>query len=113
MSGRRAVSGRLALATIAGMALGSTPSAGATTPTDVQPTDIVVVATSGKCRIVRAGVVMGDREMRDLSNGWPPDRPLRVVEPRGADRKCLTRIVLDLEKQGFRSIVFIDPPAGR
>lgn len=74
--------------------------------------DIVVVAVAGKCRIKRAGMLISNRDLAKLGSGWPQDRPLRVEEPRGADRKCLTKIVLDLEKKGFRSFVFIDPPTG-
>lgn len=71
--------------------------------------DIVVVAVAGKCRIKRAGMLISNRDLAKLGSGWPQDRPLRVEEPRGADRKCLTKIVLDLEKKGFRSFVFVDP----
>lgn len=74
-----------------------------------QAADIVVVAVAGKCRVKRAGMLVTNRDLAKLGSGWPKDRPLRVEEPRGADRKCLTKIVLDLEKKGFRSFVFVDP----
>jgi hypothetical protein len=87
-------------------------SAGTEPEAEPQQADIVVVAVAGKCRVKRAGMLVSNRDLAKLGSGWPQDRPLRVEEPRGADRKCLTKIVLDLEKKGFRSFVFIDPPAG-
>ncbi|WP_156840033.1 hypothetical protein [Novosphingobium aquimarinum] len=91
--------------------LGAVPALGEADRAEAEPpkADIVVVAVAGKCRVKRAGMLVNNRDLAKLGSGWPKDRPLRVEEPRGADRKCLTRIVLDLEKKGFRSFVFVDP----
>ncbi|SFG20096.1 hypothetical protein SAMN05518801_11035 [Novosphingobium sp. CF614] len=74
------------------------------------PGDIIVHAKHGRCEIVYAGSTLDGRGLRKLADGWPEGRPLRVVEPIGADRKCLVRITLDLAKQGFNNLEFVDPP---
>jgi hypothetical protein len=103
--------GLVCVTILAACLLPTAPVRAETERTDAEPqkADIVVVAVAGKCRIKRAGMLVSDRDLTKLGSGWPEDRPLRVEEPRGADRKCLTKIVLDLEKKGFRSFVFVDP----
>lgn len=75
------------------------------------PPDIVVRAVRGRCEIAYAGSTLDGRGLQHLADGWPAGRPLRVLEPRGADRKCLIHISLDLARRGFNSLQFVDPPS--
>jgi hypothetical protein len=96
--------------TIAGLLL--LASAAAAGPAaDPASAEIVVQAVRGKCRIAYAGSLLDGHGLQRLADGWPADQPLRVVEPRGANRKCLTRIALELAGKGFNHLIFIDPPS--
>lgn len=94
------------LATLAAPAPASAP-----TPAPDAPADIVVVAARGRCHIVYAGSKLDGRALQRLANGWPSGRPLRVREPNRADRKCLTKIALELSERGFNNLVFVSPQA--
>ncbi|WBO20862.1 hypothetical protein [Sphingomonas abietis] len=72
--------------------------------------DIVVRAVRGRCEIVYAGSTLDGRGQRKLAGGWPAGKPLRVLEPRGADRRCLVKITLSLAELGFNDLVFVDAP---
>lgn len=84
--------------------------ASAAESSDQTAPDIVVRAVRGRCEIVYAGSKLDGRGQRKLADGWPAGRPLRVLEPRGADRDCLVRITFSLAKLGFNDLVFVDPP---
>lgn len=71
--------------------------------------DIVVRAKRGRCEIIYAGSRLDGRALERLSNGWPAGRPLRVEEPRGANRKCLVQVTLQLAERGFKTVQFVDP----
>jgi hypothetical protein len=75
------------------------------------PPDIIVRAVRGRCKIVYAGSVLDGRALKRLANGWPEGRPLRVMEPRGASRKCLIKITFELAEHGFNQVQFVDPAA--
>lgn len=76
--------------------------------TDPAP-EIVVRAVRGRCEIVYAGSRLDGRGLQRLADGWPAGAPLRVQEPRRADRKCLVRVALMLSEQGFNNIQFVEP----
>lgn len=71
--------------------------------------DIVVRAVRGRCNIVYAGSQLDGRALDRLVDGWPAGRPLRVLEPRGANRKCLVKVTFQLAERGFTNIQFIEP----
>ena len=75
------------------------------------PPDITVRAMRGRCEIVYAGSVLDGRTLKHMADGWPEGRPLRVVEPRGASRKCLVKITFELAERGFGQVQFVDPAA--
>jgi hypothetical protein len=75
------------------------------------PPDIIVRAVRGRCEIVYAGSTLDGRALKRMADGWPEGRPLRVVEPRGASRKCLIKITFKLAEQGFNQVQFVDPAA--
>lgn len=85
-------------------------AASAAQPPAEDPGVIIVRAKHGRCEIVYAGSRLDGRGLQKLADGWPKGRPLRVVEPIGADRKCLVRITLDLAEKGFNNLEFVDPP---
>jgi hypothetical protein len=70
--------------------------------------DIVVRAVRGRCEIAYAGSKLDGRALERLADGWPAGRPLRVLEPRGANRRCLVRVTLLLADKGFTNVQFID-----
>jgi hypothetical protein len=72
--------------------------------------DIVVNATRGRCEIVYAGSALDGRGIARLADGWPAGRPLRVMEPRAAKRKCLVKVMLELSRRGFTTVQFVSPP---
>jgi len=78
-------------------------------PTTETTPDIVVRARRGRCEIIYAGSKLDGRALERLSDGWPAGRPLRVQEPRGADRKCLVQVTLQLADKGFKTVQFVDP----
>lgn len=71
--------------------------------------EIVVHAVRGRCEIVYAGSRLDGRGLQRLVDGWPAGAPLRVQEPRGANRKCLVRVTLMLSERGFNNIQFVEP----
>jgi len=77
--------------------------------TVVAEPDIVVRAVRGRCEIAYAGSRLDGRALDRLVDGWPAGRPLRVLEPRGANRKCLVRVTLLLADKGFTNVQFVDP----
>jgi hypothetical protein len=82
------------------------------TPVDAElPPDIIVRAVRGRCEIVYGGSVLDGRALKRMGNGWPEGRPLLVVEPRGASRKCLIKITFKLAELGFNQVRFVDPAA--
>lgn len=79
-------------------------------PASQSGADIVVRASRGRCEIAYAGSKLEGKGLQKLADGWPAGRPLRVLEPRRADRKCLTHIALVLAEKGFNNLEFVDPP---
>jgi hypothetical protein len=84
-------------------------SAGQSTTSAELPPDIIVRAVRGRCEVVYGGSVLDGRALKRMADGWPEGRPLKVVEPRGASRKCLIKITFKLAKQGFNQVQFVDP----
>lgn len=72
---------------------------------------ITIVARRGKCRVELAGRMLTDREFDARAGYWAQGNAVRVIEPRGADRRCLVRISRALFARGARLIQFVDPPA--
>jgi hypothetical protein len=75
------------------------------------PPDIIVRAVRDRCEIAYAGSVLNGRALKHMADGWPAGRPLRVMEPRGASRKCLIKLTFKLAEQGFNQIQFVDAAA--
>ena len=74
------------------------------------PDEIVVQAVRGKCRVTFADRTLTDREFDAHAAEWAAGKPVRVIEPRGANRKCLTKIAFRLADRGVKLIYFVDTP---
>ena len=75
--------------------------------------EIVVTARRGRCELTMAQHSMTSAEVDAYAKLWSLGRPVRVVEPRGADQKCLTRIMFRLASKGVRIAEFVEPTDDR
>lgn len=75
-----------------------------------EPAEIVVTALrEGRCRVRLARRTLSDREFAAHAREWAAlGRPVSVVRPAGATRRCLARIVFRLHDQGVRLVHFRD-----
>ncbi len=89
-------------------ALAAAPVAPAPAPAPAAGDEIVVTARRGKCELRMARHVMTSQQVNAYAREWSLGRPVRVVEPRGADQKCLTRIMFKLARKGVRIAEFVD-----
>jgi hypothetical protein len=78
-----------------------------------QPDEIVVTANKSKCEFHMASRILSDREFDARAKLWALGRPVRIVTPPAADRKCLTKIAFKLADRGVRLIEFVDPEDDR
>lgn len=76
-----------------------------------EPEEIVVVATKWKCQLRYARRQLSARAIDRLADGWPADRPVRLVVPSGADLQCLYRLTTQLSRDGTRVVEFVEPKA--
>lgn len=74
-------------------------------------TEIVVVGKrQGGCRVRLADHLLTEGELARHARQWAADGTrLRVIQPRGADYDCLSRIVWSLGKYGVHLFEFVDP----
>ncbi|MDT9600293.1 hypothetical protein [Sphingosinicella rhizophila] len=72
--------------------------------------EIVVRAVRGKCRVQLADRILSDSELNARAEEWAKGKAVRVIEPVGADYKCLARIAFRLNDKGVRLIEFVDRP---
>ena len=75
--------------------------------------EIVVTATKWKCRYHLASHLLSDRDLDERAKEWALGKPVRIVTPAAADRKCLTKIAFELADRGVRLIEFVDPEDDR
>jgi hypothetical protein len=85
----------------------------ATTPATPAPDEIVVTATKWKCEYHLASRLLSNRELDARAKEWALGKPVRIVTPAAADRKCLTKIAFELADRGVRLIEFVDPEDDR
>jgi len=76
--------------------------------TEAESDVITVTATRRKCRVSIANRILSDREFRARAEEWARGRPLTVVSPRGADYRCLARIMFRLNDKGVRLVRWVD-----
>jgi hypothetical protein len=79
----------------------------------VAPDEIVVTANEWKCEYRMASRVLSDRALDERAKVWALGKPVRIVTPAAADRKCLTKIAFRLADRGVRLIEFVDPEDDR
>ena len=80
-----------------------------TAPPPVEGPELVVRAVRGKCRVELAGRMLSAGELATQTGGWV-GKPVRVVSPKGANTKCLTKIVWKLGEHGVNLVEFVEPP---
>jgi len=83
------------------------------TPAAVTSDEIVVTATKWKCQYHLASHLLSDRDLDERAKEWALGKPVRIVTPAAADRKCLTKIAFELADRGVRLIEFVDPEDDR
>jgi hypothetical protein len=72
------------------------------------PDEIVVTARAGKCVVEMARQPLSARDLDRLEKIWAGGTPVRVVKPRGADDRCLTKIMFTLARKGVTRAEFVD-----
>jgi hypothetical protein len=77
------------------------------------PDEIVVTATKWKCQYRMASRILSDRALDERARIWALGKPVRIVTPAAADRKCLAKIAFRLADKGVRLIEFVDPEDDR
>jgi biopolymer transport protein ExbD len=75
---------------------------------EAEADEIVVRAVKGKCRVQLADRLLTDREFDQRTDEWAAGKAVRVVEPRGANYKCLAKIMFRLNDKGVRLVRFVD-----
>jgi hypothetical protein len=75
-----------------------------------EPAEIIVTGLrKGRCRVRLARRSLSDREFEAHAREWAAlGRPVSVVSPARATRRCLARIVFRLNDQGVRLVHFRD-----
>lgn len=86
--------------------IGSAPAVAA--PVTPPAEEIVVTASRKKCGYRVADRDISDREIDARARIWALGTPVRVVLPRGADRKCMIEVGMRLARQGVRLMEFVD-----
>jgi hypothetical protein len=72
------------------------------------PAEIVVTARPGKCVVEMAKRPLSSTELNRLEKIWAVGTYLRVIKPRGADDRCVTKIMFELSKKGVTRAEFVD-----
>ena len=102
----------LQLALTGALLLGQpTPPAETDGHEETEADEIVVRAVRGKCRVQLADRLLTNRELDARAEQWANGKAVRVIEPVGADYKCLAKITFRLGDKGVRLIEFVDRPA--
>jgi hypothetical protein len=77
------------------------------------PDEIVVTARPGKCVVEMAKRPLSSVELDRLEKIWAVGTPVRVIRPRGADDRCVTKIMFELARKGVTRAEFVNQTEDR